>query len=73
MAVLQLVLDLVFMFIFAVALIALALAMDSPVLSFFGGAVSLMLGFELIGTVWIALVFWGLGIYFMVAGAMPDR
>lgn len=56
------------MFIMVLALVGLALWRDSPILAFFAGFVSLMFGFEMIGTVWIALVFWGLGLYFMLSG-----
>lgn len=56
------------MFILVLGLIGLTLWKDSPVLALLAGMSSLFFGFEMIGTVWIALVFWGIGIYFMIAG-----
>jgi len=55
-------------FIMATALIGLTLWRNSPVLAFFAGLVSFMFGFEMIGTVWLAMIFWGLGLYFMLSG-----
>ena len=60
--------DIALMFIMVLALVGLTLWRDSPVLALLAGISSLFFGFELIGTVWLALVFWGIGIYFMVAG-----
>lgn len=58
------------MFIMVLGLIGLALWKDSPILALLAGISSLLFGLEMVETVWIALVFCGIGIYFMLTGIL---
>lgn len=66
-------LDPILMFLFPLILIAIALIFDSLVFSFFGGISAIFVGLEFMsGTLWVGMIFLGLGVIFMLIAALAD-
>lgn len=59
-------LDQVFLYALPIILMVIALALDSTVFAFFGGISAIFIGLSLLGTIWAAMIFIGLGMYFIL-------
>ena len=56
-----------------IILMALALAFDSPIFAFFAGVAATFEGLSLLGmTMWVAMIFIGLGIYFILIATFAE-
>jgi len=53
-------------------LIAIALAFDNIVFAFFGGLSAIFAGLFLLNTLWLALIFLGIGMYFILIAVLSD-
>lgn len=65
-------LDQVFLFALPFILMATALAMDSTIFAFFGGIAATFVGLSILDTLWAAMIFIGLGIYFMLISVFAE-
>lgn len=65
-------LDTTLIFAFPIILITLALAVDSTILAFFAGTACIFTGIYFLETVWMAMIFIGLGIYFILISAFAE-
>jgi hypothetical protein len=65
-------LDTTLIFAFPIILVVLALAVDSTILAFFGGTACVFAGIYFLDTVWVAMIFIGLGIYFILIAAFAE-
>lgn len=63
----------IFLLVLPFILMVISLAFDSPVFAFFGGVAATFVGISLLGTtMWAAMIFLGLGMYFILISAMAD-
>lgn len=53
-------------------LIAIAFAFDNTVFAFFGGLSAIFAGLYLLNTLWLAVIFLGLGIYFILIAVFVE-
>lgn len=65
-------LEQVFILALPIILMVVALAFDSPVFAFFGGVAATFMGLSLLDTIWAAMIFIGLGIYFILISVLAD-
>lgn len=66
-------LDPVLMFLFPLILIAIAMIFDSLVFSFLGGISATFVGIEFMSpTIWVGMIFVGLGVYFMLISVFAE-
>lgn len=65
-------LDQIFLLALPFILMATALALDSTVFAFFGGIAATFVGLSILDTLWAAMIFLGLGIYFMLISVLAD-
>ncbi len=65
-------LDQMFLFALPIILMVIALAMDSTIFAFFGGIAATFVGLSILDTLWVAMIFLGLGIYFMLISVLAD-
>ena len=61
-----------FLSVFPFILIAIALAFDNVVFAFFGGLSAIFAGLFLLNTLWLAVIFLGIGIYFILIAFLSD-
>ncbi len=66
------VLDPMFLMFLSIVLMAIALTLDSTTFAFFGGISATFVGLSNLGTMWVAMVFIGLGIYFVLAAVFIE-
>lgn len=66
-------LDPVLLFLFPIILIVIALVFDSLIFSFCGGVVAVFVGIEFMETIWIGVIFVGLGVYFMLISVFAEE
>lgn len=65
-------LDQAFLMALPLILMVAALALDNTVFAFFGGVASTFVGLSLLSTMWAALIFIGLGMYFMLIAVFAE-
>lgn len=65
-------LDQMFLFALPIILMVIALAMDSTIFAFFGGIAATFVGLSILDTLWAAMIFIGLGIYFMLISVLAE-
>ena len=65
-------LDQVFLIALPIILMDMALALDNTVFAFFGGISATFVGLSLLDTIWAAMIFLGLGIYFMLISVLAE-
>lgn len=65
-------LDQVFILALPIVLMIIALASDSIIFASFGGISAIFVGFTLLDTLWAAMIFLGLGIYFMLIAVFVE-
>jgi len=65
-------LDQIFILALPFILMAMALALDNTVFAFFGGISATFVGLSLLDTLWVAMIFLGLGIYFMLISVLAE-
>lgn len=65
-------LDQMFLLVLPIVLMVVALAFDSPVFAFFGGVAATFIGLSILDTMWAALIFLGLGIYFILISVLAE-
>lgn len=65
-------LDQIFLFALPIILMVIALAMDSTIFAFFGGIAATFVGLSILDTLWAAMIFIGLGIYFMLISVLAE-
>ena len=65
-------LDQMFLMALPFILMVTALALDSTVFAFFGGVAATFVGLSLLDTMWAALIFIGLGMYFMLIAVFAE-
>jgi len=61
-----------FLAILPFILITLALTFDSTVFAFFGGMSAIFAGIFLLDTLWLAMIFMGIGTYFILIAGLSD-
>lgn len=61
-----------FILMLPIILMVVALAFDSTVFAFFGGVAATFVGLSLLDTLWAALIFIGLGIYFILISVFAE-
>jgi len=66
------ILDTTLVFAFPIILIVLALSVDSTILAFFGGTACVFAGLYFLDTIWISMIFIGLGIYFILIASFAE-
>lgn len=66
-------LDQIFLLVLPFILMVAALALDSTIFAFFGGMASIFVGLSLMDTLWAALIFIGLGLYFILAAVFAEE
>lgn len=64
--------DKIFLLVFPLILIAIALAFDSLVFAFFGGLSAVFVGLSHLDTLWIGMIYLGLGMYFMLTAVFAE-
>jgi len=66
--------DPVLLLVLVLVMMTLAMAFDSPIFAFFGGTMSVFVGLMLIiDTLWVGIIFLGLGVYFILIAVMSDE
>ena len=65
-------LDQMFLMALPFILMVTALALDNTVFAFFGGITATFVGLSLLDTLWAAMIFLGLGIYFMLIAIFAE-
>lgn len=66
-------LDQMFLMALPIILMVVALAMDSTVFAFLGGVSATFVGLSLLdSTLWAAMIFIGLGVYFIIAAVFVE-
>jgi len=66
-------LDQMFLLAFPLILMAAALALDSTMFGFFGGIAAIFVGLSLLDVLWAAMIFLGLGIYFILISVLAEE
>lgn len=66
--------DPVLLLVLVLVMMTLAMAFDSPIFAFLGGVMSVFVGLMLIvDTLWVGIIFLGLGVYFILIAVMSDE
>lgn len=65
-------LDQVFLMALPFILMVMALVFDSYVFAFFGGVAATFMGLSLLDTIWAAMIFLGLGLYFIMISVLAE-
>ncbi|MBA7687938.1 hypothetical protein ES703_96412 [subsurface metagenome] len=65
-------LDQMFLMILPIILMTLGLAFDNTVFAFFGGVAAIFVGLSLLDTMWVAMIYIGLGIYFILVAIFAE-
>lgn len=66
------ILDQTFLVVLPFILVAIALAFDSIIFAFLGGISAIFVGISLLNTLWLAIIFLGLGIYFILIAVLSE-
>ncbi|NVM22257.1 MAG: DUF2341 domain-containing protein [Desulfobacterales bacterium] len=61
------------MFLFPIVLMGIALAFDNPVFASFAGVVFILSGLFFIDTIWLAMIFAGIGVYLLITAFMSEE